>query len=160
MTRGALIGDLAMLYDTGRSATVLAETEVKAWRMHKRTYFHFLNNSATATMKENKTNQSTDTPVKSTTTSTTPKERMQKEVREIDAVIDQISGIKERYGGSIIQPFQPSRKWLWTRWKGTIMQHAWKTAASNMLLGVVFQFCFRYLCTQILKTPLTWYAYL
>ena len=81
---------------------------------------------------------------------------IQKQVREIDAVIDQISGVKSKYHGDIIQQFRPQRSWLWGRWKGTILQQAWKSAILNMAISIVFLTTLQVMNHHIFKNPINW----
>eukprot|EP00751_Fragilariopsis_kerguelensis_P002203 CAMPEP_0170827384 /NCGR_PEP_ID=MMETSP0733-20121128/47222_1 /TAXON_ID=186038 /ORGANISM="Fragilariopsis kerguelensis, Strain L26-C5" /LENGTH=195 /DNA_ID=CAMNT_0011191523 /DNA_START=64 /DNA_END=648 /DNA_ORIENTATION=+ len=106
MTKGALIGELAMIHETPRQATVKATTEVKVYRLHRKSFHYFLNSKANANNANIEEKEEMDN-----TSLLSPKERMQKEIKDIDLVIDQISGVKTRYGGNIIPPFQPMRKW-------------------------------------------------
>jgi hypothetical protein len=112
MAKGSMLGELALLYDSGRSATVTAKTDVHAFRLDQVSFKHFL--SLLPTKEED----------------------LKKELRSIDRVIDEISGVKTKYGGDIIRQFQPSRAWLWGRWSGTVIKHSWKAAMANMMLSV------------------------
>ncbi|KAL7450137.1 hypothetical protein ACHAWC_002108, partial [Mediolabrus comicus] len=67
-------------------------------------------------------------------------------IKKIDQVIDKISGVKTRYGGDIIRQYKPARKWLWGRWKGTILQQAWTAAAANMMISICFIATLRHFC--------------
>jgi Bestrophin, RFP-TM, chloride channel/Cyclic nucleotide-binding domain len=118
----SMFGELALLYETPRAATVQAIEPVTVFRLDKDSFNHFLYY------------QSDD----DSTCTSTIKQQLQEQVREIDAVIDQISGVRTKYNGDIIKPFQPMRSWLWRRWRGTILQHAWKAATLNMLLSATF----------------------
>lgn len=144
MTEGALIGDGALIYETSQAATVQAATPVKAYRLHRQSFDFFLNSSNEKQQKQ------------SSSSKLSPKEQMQKEVKEIDLVIDQISGVETKYDNNIIMPFKPTRKWLWTRWKGTIMQYAWRTACLNMCMVAIFQVLLRFTCTNLINQPITW----
>ena len=44
-------------------------------------------------------------------------------LEEIDDAIDQLCGSKTLHGGEIIRQYQPSRRWLWAQYRGTILQH-------------------------------------
>ena len=149
MAEGSLIGDIAMIYETARAATVQAMTPVKAFRLHRRSFNYFLHLKTV-------NNEERSGSASSSSTVMSPKEKMQHDLKEIDTVIDQIAGIKTKYGGDIIQPFKPTRKWLWSRWRGTIMQQDWRVACLNMLLCVVFQLSFRWVCDNIINQPISW----
>jgi len=139
---GSLIGDLALLYGTPRAATVRAKTDVKVYRLHRADFHHFMDYAAA------------DRDEKSSSSSRA--EKVKRDIREIDSIIDRISGVKTKYDGDIIQQFKPSRKWLWSRWKGTVMQHAWKSAVVNMSISLSFMLTLRLLNDFIFKTPITW----
>ena len=68
------------------------------------------------------------------------REDVKTELREIDTAIDKIAGVKTKYSGSIIRPFRPNRAWLWRRWTGTVLQHAYKGALWNMLITATISF--------------------
>lgn len=112
MTNGSMLGELALLYNSGRLATVKAKTDVEAFKLNKSSFKYFMNQLPTE------------------------EKDIKKELRSIDLVIDQIAGVKTKYGGDIIRKFKPSRGWLWCRWSGTILQQTWKGAIANMLLSV------------------------
>eukprot|EP00984_Skeletonema_dohrnii_P036522 scaffold37574_cov316-Skeletonema_dohrnii-CCMP3373.AAC.1 len=78
----AMVGELALLMDRERAATVVAKTNVVAFRLDRASFKHFI--------------------VKS--------EDIKADIRKIDHVIDKISGIKSRYGGDIIRQFKPNRR--------------------------------------------------
>jgi hypothetical protein len=113
MAKGGMLGELALLYDSGRSATVTAKTDVHAFRLDQVSFKHFL--SLLPTKEED----------------------IKEQLIKIDQVIDKSSGFRTRYGGDVIKKFNPSRRWLWRRRTGTILQHAWKTAVANMVLSFV-----------------------
>ena len=114
MSKGSMIGELALLYETERSATVTAKTDVTAFRLKKDSFSYFIS----------RLEQMEDIDIK-------------QELKSIDLAIDQISGVKTKYDGEIIRQFKPSPFWLWRRWSGTVLQHAWKRAVLNMLLSAV-----------------------
>lgn len=111
MSRGSIIGENSLLYDTPRAATVIAKTDIRVFCLDKEAFKHFLHRI----------------PAK--------EEDIKQQITKIDKVIDQVSGLRTKYGGDVIQKFKPSRRWLWSRWTGTILQHAWKTAVANMILS-------------------------
>mmetsp|Transcript_37076 Transcript_37076/g.41756 ORF Transcript_37076/g.41756 Transcript_37076/m.41756 type:complete len:516 (-) Transcript_37076:320-1867(-) len=149
MGEGSLIGDLAILYGTARAATIRCQTPVTVYRLHRSDFYHFLD------FEKDATSSSTSTSTSTTSTSTRHKE-IQQQVKEIDEVIDQISGVKSKYDGDIIRQFQPERRWLWSLWRGTILQHAWKSALVNMAVSVLFIFSIRLVNHYIFKNPLHW----
>jgi hypothetical protein len=120
--RGVTVGELAVLLDRDRSATVKAKTNVVAFRLDRASFKHFMAGPLS---------QADD---------------IKTEIRKIDNVIDNISGVKTRYGGDIIRQYKPSRRWLWGRWHGTILQQAWTEAASNMFVSVCFVAAIRFFC--------------
>jgi hypothetical protein len=122
MKRGAMVGELALLLDKDRAATVKAKTNVVAFRLSRASFKHFM---AGPLVKA---------------------DDIKTEIRNIDNVIDKISGVKTRYGGDIIRQYKPSRRWLWGRWHGTILQQAWTSAAANMLVSVCFITAVRLCC--------------
>lgn len=143
MGEGSLIGDLAMLYGTARAATIRCQTPVTVYRLHRSDFYHFLDFDKDATSS-------------STSTTSTRHEEIQQQVKEIDEVIDQISGVKSKYDGDIIRQFQPERRWLWSLWKGTILQHAWKSAVVNMAVSILFVTTIRLANHYIFNNPLHW----
>ena len=60
---------------------------------------------------------------------------------DIDEAINYITGLQAN--ANIIRPYKPSRRWLWTRWKGTIIQHALPWAFMNMGVSLVCVFLLR-----------------
>ena len=137
MTEGSLVGDHTMIYDAARASTVEALTPVKAFRLQRQAFNSFLESKATPGNKH-------------------PKQKLQQEITAIDNVINQVAGVKTKYEGNIIKPFKPTRRWLWTRWKGTILQQAWQPACWNMLLCFVIQISFRYVCDNVINQPVSW----
>jgi len=142
---GSLIGEVALLYGTARAATVRTKTPVTVYRLHKTDFGHFMHRDVC-----DKTDE--------VSSSSTPSmiDKIRREVSEIDNIIDRISGVKTKYDGDIIQQFKPSRQWLWRRWRGTILQHAWKAALANMCVSLFFMIGLRVLNDRIFKNPITW----
>ena len=118
MKKGSMLGELALLYDSGRAATVTAKTPILAFRLHKHAFDYFMKQIDYSNRKAGY--------------------NLKTEIKRIDKVIDNISGVKTKYGGSIIRKFRPSRIFLWTQWSGTVLQHAWKSALGNMLVSAAF----------------------
>ncbi len=133
MHKGSVVGDMAMIYDAPRAATVTALTAVKAFRLHRDVYNSFLESKGSDA-----------------------KERLRKELKEIDAAIDRIAGVKSEYEGDIIPQFKPDRSWLLRQWEGTILQQAWKPAFWNMAMSALFIYSFRFGCNNIVNEPITW----
>ena len=147
LREGSLIGDLAIIYDTPkRAATIQAVTPVKAFRLDRQSCNYFLFLEVIGDGENSR---------KSFVSSLLPpkrdREKLQIELKEIDSIIDQASGLKQKYGGNIIKPFQPSRKWLWSQWQGTILHQAWKVACWNMLMCLVFV-----LLLRLISQPMSW----
>ena len=117
LAEGTVFGELAMLYSIPRSATVTTKSDCTLYRVDRRTFRHFLDSQ-----------------------NPTEKEDVKTELRQIDAAIDKIAGVKTRYSGSIIRPFRPNRWWLWRRWTGTVLQHAYKGAIFNMAITAAISF--------------------
>ena len=149
MRSGSLIGDLAMMDGTARAATVCTETPLTVFRLHRTDFYHFLDYADVDRNDSDKSDADSSSPASRT-------EKIQQQVEEIDEILDQISGVKSKYLGDIIRPFQPERRWLWSRWKGTILQHAWKSAVSNMVVSFLFLTAVRIASDHILKSPVTW----
>jgi hypothetical protein len=47
-------------------------------------------------------------------------------------------------GGHIIPRYRPEGRWLWRRWRGTILQHGFKMTALNMGVSLLLVFALRY----------------
>ncbi|CAJ1948501.1 unnamed protein product [Cylindrotheca closterium] len=111
---GSMIGELALLYNKQRSATVVAATQVSAFRLDRESFAKFM---AYVTPED--------------------EQLLKDELQEVDHVIDKVSGVKKRYvDGHIVRQFVPMRAWLWSRWKGTIPQVVWKTVLVNVLVSL------------------------
>jgi predicted membrane chloride channel (bestrophin family) len=110
---GSIFGEMGVLYNQTRAATIVAKSDrVTLFRVDGYTFKRVLNRLA-----------SDDDP---------------DELSKIDQAINQVSGTKTQYGGSIIRQYKSNRIWLWTRWAGTIAQHNYKTTLLNMLFSLVF----------------------
>jgi len=115
MGPGEIFGDMAVLYDEVRSATVIAKNTtdtVTLYRVDWDTFKDILS----------KSDEATDT----------------KAMQEIDEVINQVAGSSTLYKGNIIPPYKPERAWLWTRWTGTILKVSYQATLLNMLVSLVF----------------------
>mmetsp|Transcript_28810 Transcript_28810/g.84999 ORF Transcript_28810/g.84999 Transcript_28810/m.84999 type:complete len:577 (-) Transcript_28810:537-2267(-) len=112
--QGSMIGELGLLYNKARADTVTATTDVTLFQLNREAFQYFINSKQESEPEWTKN-----------------------ELEQIDEAIDKIAGIKSRYKeGTIIRDFNPRRRWLWFRWTGTVVQHAWKGAVWNMLLSV------------------------
>ena len=148
--RGSFIGDLALLYETARAATVRTKTIVTVYRLHRKDFHHFMDH-ATAS-RDDSCNEDRN----SSASSTSWAEEIKQQVSEIDSIIDRISGVKTKYDGEVLQQFKPSRAWLWTRWSGTIMQHAWKSAVGNMSISLFLMISIRLFHRRIFEDHISW----
>jgi hypothetical protein len=115
MTRASIFGELALLYDAPRAATIKTKSSATLFRLDKDSFMFFL------------VNKRSESP-----------ENLKAEIQKIDKAIDKISGVTSRYGGTIIREYRPERGWLWRRWKGTVVQHAWKPTLGTMLMSFFF----------------------
>ena len=116
MMKRSMIGELALLYDAPRAATVTAKDgfTVKLFRLDRSSFLYFLKTKSDITPDD-----------------------IKNELKLIDPAIDKISGVKTRYeGGTIIRQYDPNTLWLWKQWKGTILSHAWKGTIMNMALSL------------------------
>ena len=124
LAAGSLVGELALIYDSGRHATVTADTEVLAFKMDRSTYKYLVNRLDKNRLVED----------------------IKSQLPKVDEVVDKIAGVKARYSGAIIRQFKPKRTWLWTRWRGTIFEQTWKTTAYNMIVSILFSTLMGYIC--------------
>ena len=147
---GSLIGELALLYGTARAATVRTKSNVTVYRLQRSDFNYFMDCNHADSEESGKID------IESSSSINSRAEKVKQDVREIDRIIDRISGVKTKYDGAIIQQFKPSRMWLWTRWRGTIMQHAWGPAIANMSISIFFIIALRLLNNQVFKNPVTW----
>jgi predicted membrane chloride channel (bestrophin family) len=106
----SIFGELGVLYNSTRGATVTAKSDrVVLYRINGTTFNHVLNK------------QSDDTP---------------EEFMQIDKAIQQVAGTKSLYGGDIIRTYKPNRFWLWAQFSGTILQHNLLPTLLNMLYSI------------------------
>ncbi|CAB9496030.1 protein kinase, cAMP-dependent, regulatory, type [Seminavis robusta] len=118
LSRKALFGELGVLYNAKRGATISVKSEQGVLFRAKGKEF------------ANAFNQDT--------TEETPKP-IDDELTKIDEAINQLSGTTSKFeGGEIIPQYKPSRKWLWSRWHGTVFEQTNVTAICMMLLSFVF----------------------
>lgn len=112
---GTIIGELALLYGSRRAATVIAATPVSAFKLNKEGFSKF---AAYVPPEDSKL--------------------LKEELAKVDSVLDKVSGRRKRYDGDIIRKFVPTRSWLWRRWFGTVLEHAWKTVIMNITVSLIF----------------------
>jgi len=113
MTRDAIFGELSIMNDSPRKATITAKTNCTLQRVSKATVKKHLPQDAAA------------------------KEAFEKErddLKKIDDILDKIAGVDSRYGGDIIHKFKPQRLWLWTRWRYTVLAFSYPFVLFNMSL--------------------------
>lgn len=120
MSEGTILGELAMLYNNPRAATVSAKEDCKLYRVDRQTFRYFLDNQLPR-----------------------EKEDLMAELKVIDDAIDKIAGVEMRYQGDIIRQFHPNRSWLWRQWKGTVLQHAYKASLWNMAITALISILIR-----------------
>ena len=117
MTRDAIFGELSIMNDSPRKATITAKTNCTLQRVSKATVKKHLPQDADA------------------------KEAFEKErddLKRIDDILDKIAGVDSRYGGDIIHKFKPQRLWLWTRWRYTVLAFSYPFVLFNMgLTGAI-----------------------
>lgn len=107
----AIFGELGVLYNQTRAATITAKSDtVSVYRVHADIFRSVLNHS----------------------------QEDPQVLQQIDQAINEISGSKSRYGGDIIRPYKPNRRWLWGRWRGTVFEHNYRTVLGNMLMSLIF----------------------
>lgn len=112
---GSIVGELALLYGKRRAATVVAVTPISAFRLDRDSFTKFMGYIPPE-----------------------DEQVLKEELTKVDKVLDKVSGKRKRYDGDIIRQFVPMRGWLWRRWYGTVLQHAWKVALANILVSLIF----------------------
>jgi hypothetical protein len=123
-------GDLAVLYNETRAATISARSEsendekVTLYRIKEDTFKNILYNQQ-RNQQRHQLNQTTSGACLGT-------------MQQIDDAINEISGRTTLYGGNIILPYQPERVWLWKNWSKTILGVSYKATVLNMLLCRLF----------------------
>jgi len=128
LTSGSVIGEQAILFNTTRTATVIANkkdndnndnnnNEVKLYRIR----------IAGTILQQILTEE------ESTKTVATPEE-----LDRINDALQHVSGIKSLYGGTIIRPYENDRWWLWTKcWSGTVLKSNFKLVLVMMLYSLL-----------------------
>ena len=89
--QGIMFGELGVLYNETRAATILVESKTL-------TYYQIAGEVFTSTMSQSSNNNPN---------------------KEIDDVINTISGTQALYDGKVLPDYRPERTWLWTRFAGT-----------------------------------------
>ena len=117
LTRDAIFGELSIMNDSPRKATITAKTNCSLQRVSKATVKKHLPQDPS--LKE-------------------AFEKERDELKRIDDILDKIAGVDSRYGGDIIHKFKPQRLWLWTRWRYTVLAFSYPFVLFNMTLtGVI-----------------------
>jgi hypothetical protein len=117
LTRDAIFGELAIMNDSPRKATITAKTNCSLQRVSK------------ATVKKHLPQ---DPELKKAF------EKERDELKQIDDILDKIAGVDSRYGGDIIHKFKPQRLWLWTRWRYTVLAFSYPFVLFNVALtGII-----------------------
>ena len=112
LSEGNMFGDLAMLYNVPRKATVSAKSDtITLFRVDRKTFRYFLDRQQPQEIDD-----------------------VKEELKDIDSAIDKIAGVNSRYSGDIIKQYKPKRSWLWRRWTGTILQRQYKVALLQMII--------------------------
>ena len=109
----AMFGELGVLYDEPRGATITVRTpSATLFRVKGEIFKNILNkpNDDLACMQE------------------------------IDEVINQVSGTKAFYGGDIIPQYKPQRIWLWSQLSGTVVKISLESTLWNMAFCVAIIF--------------------
>jgi len=120
LRRRAIFGEFDVLYNRTSAVTISCKTPtVQAFRIPCETFKEILNQQ-----------QQPD--------AGSPTENVQALDAKIESVIQEVEGTKSLYGGNIIQPYKPDRIWLWSRLRGTVLQHAAKPTLLNMLWAAGF----------------------
>ena len=111
MTRDAIFGELSIMNDSPRKATIAAKTNCTLQRVSKATVKKHLPQDAAAMEAF---------------------EKERDDLKKIDDILDKIAGVDSRYGGDIIHKFKPQRLWLWTRWRYTVLAFSYPFVLFNM----------------------------
>jgi Cyclic nucleotide-binding domain len=112
----SIFGELGVLHNTTRAATISAKTDSVVIFRAAGTAFH----NSLSLMPDSGDDKD---PV---------------DMRDIDRAIDQLSGTKSLHGGEIMRQYQPGRLWLWSQWNGTILeQNLLPTVVAMLVSGAV-----------------------
>mmetsp|Transcript_14770 Transcript_14770/g.31531 ORF Transcript_14770/g.31531 Transcript_14770/m.31531 type:complete len:573 (+) Transcript_14770:66-1784(+) len=109
---GAFFGELGILYESTRTATVKANRDV--------TYYQLPGDLCKNIVQDPMDSQSWS------------------DIKEIDDAINQVSGTNALYGGNVILPYKPERSWLWRQYTGTVLKISLTTTVMNVLICAVF----------------------
>jgi len=132
---GGIFGELAVMYDGERSATISAAAnsgqarDVTLYRIPGDTMKQILATSSSSSLLiDDEIDDEDDDDM-------TEAEKIDLNER-INTAIQQVSGTRSMYEGNIIRPYRPERTWLWFRcWTGTILQHSFKSTLLNTLFS-------------------------
>ena len=116
LSPGNHFGELGMIYDEPRTATVSAYTNVGLYRISREAFQEVCNEEAIESEG-----------IKGIT----------EEMKKINGTIDILAGVSTRYGGDVIKPYKPDRTWLWRQWRGTVLQYTYKAALFNMVIAAI-----------------------
>ena len=149
LSEGTLFGELAMLYDEPRAATISAKTDCTLFRVDRKTFKFFLGgqNEIEDIKAELRAIDGAIDKVRSGRTRCSATSNSRFHLRVILTTYfhfhDKISGVRTRYSGSIIWKYKPQRGWLWRRWRGTVLQHAYKSTLFNMSIAAAVTYIVR-----------------
>ncbi len=59
----------------------------------------------------------------------------------LDTLLDESVRTQSRH--PIMLQFNPSRKWIWRQWRGTVFSETWKSCLTNMALAMLVVFLYR-----------------
>jgi hypothetical protein len=59
----------------------------------------------------------------------------------LDALLDESVRTQSRH--PVMLQFNPSRKWIWRQWRGTVFSETWKSCLTNMALAMSVVFLYR-----------------
>jgi hypothetical protein len=106
-----LFGDLGVLYEETRAATISVDSATIIYYQILGSTFKDILNAPTESLST---------------------------MREIDDIINQVSGTQPLYEGDIILPYKPERTWLWRQFSGTLLKLNLQTTLLNMLVCAAF----------------------
>ena len=90
LSEGTMFGELAMLYNVPRKATVSAKSDtITLFRVDRKTFRYFLDRQQPQEIDD-----------------------VKEELKGIDSAIDKIAGVNSRYSGDIIKQYKPQRSRL------------------------------------------------
>lgn len=127
--QNAVFGEMGILYDEKRAATVMVESESLV-------YYQIAGDLFKAAFSASRSSQMVSL------------EKMQ----EIDDVINTVSGTYTLYEGMVIPAYQPGRIWLWQQYAGTVF----KISATTILLAMIGSAFFVLFARSITNEPFIW----